>query len=146
MSPQGTDEIDETTQGHPRQSGNPRTALDSCVVRLGEGKRISRELARVLDEVDIASLHIYTLSPENPASLHYHDFDEYWLFIEGSTTVTLRSGGGETKQYQLAPGDLVVTPKGVEHGHSPKILTRYVQFSSKIRPGSRPGHLQRTAQ
>jgi mannose-6-phosphate isomerase-like protein (cupin superfamily) len=123
LSSQGDDGIYSSSQGPRRQIREPRTGLDACVVRLGEGERISRVLEGILDEVDIASIHIYTLSPENPAGLHYHDFDEYWVFMEGATTVTLRSGG-ETKQYQLGPGDLVATPKGVEHGHSPQTLTK----------------------
>jgi len=120
-----------------------KVTLDMCVIKLGEGERVSRELASVLDEVDVSSIHIYTLSPDKPAGLHYHDFDEYWLFIEGTTTVTLRLEDGTTKQFYVGHGDLIVTPRGVEHGHAPHILTKYIQFSSKIRPGARSGHLER---
>jgi mannose-6-phosphate isomerase-like protein (cupin superfamily) len=117
--------------------------LDACVVRLGEGEKVTPELADMLDDVEIGSIHICTLPPDKPAGLHYHDFDEYWLFIEGETRVALRSEEGETKRYSIGPGDLVATPKGVEHGHAPVSLTRYIQFSSKILPGSRSGHLSR---
>ena len=142
MSPRARPEGDEGI--HQRQAPDvPKISLDACVVRLGEGQRVSPELAGVLDEVNVSSIHIYTLPPENPAPLHYHDFDEYWLFVEGNTTVTLRSEGGEMKQFRLGPGDLVATPRGTEHGHAPQTPTRYIQFSSRIRPGSRSGHLQR---
>jgi len=117
--------------------------LDKFVIRLGKGERVSRELASLLDEVDIASIHIFTLQPHIPVKLHYHDFDEYWLFIEGTTTVTLRSEDGRTNQYEVGPGDLIATPRGIEHTHAPHTLTRYIQFSSKIRPGARLGHLER---
>ncbi len=121
----------------------PKIALDACVVRLGKGERPTPELTGILDEVDVGSIHIFALPPDRPAGLHYHDFDEYWLFIEGTTVVTLRSGDGSTKQYQVGPGDLIVTPRGIEHGHAPETTTRYIQFSSKMRPGSRRGHLER---
>jgi len=135
----------EDTVPRPARRGKERQgiALDACVVRLGQGERVSPELASKLGEIDARSIHIFALPPDSPAGLHYHDFDEYWLFIEGTTTVSLRSEDGTTKQYQVGPGDLIATPKGVEHGHAPKTPTRYVQFSSKVGPGSRPGHLQR---
>ncbi len=126
-----------------RGDSETTTGLDACIIRLGRGERVSAELAGTLDEVDVRSIHIYKLSPDNPAGLHYHDFDEYWLFIEGTTTVTLRSEDGTTRHYQAGAGDLIATPRGVEHGHAPRTLTRYIQFSSKIKPGSRQGHLQR---
>ena len=142
MNSQGKDGIHGSTQRHQEQDEEPRRHLDACIIKLGEGEHIPRDLADILDEVDIASIHIYTLSPENPAGLHYHDFDEYWVFMEGTTTVTLRFEG-ETRRYQVGPGDLVATPRGVEHGHSPQTPTRYLQFTSRIRAGCRPGHLER---
>jgi len=114
-----------------------------CVISLGKGQCMSRELYAILDKVDIGSIHQFILPPETPAELHYHDFDEYWLFIEGTTTVTLRLADGTKSQYDVVPGDLVATPKGVEHGHTPRTVTKYIQFTGKIRPGAKPGHLKR---
>jgi len=116
---------------------------DLCVIRLRKGERISAELADVLDEVNIASIHAFEVPPERPTELHYHDFDEYWLFTGGSTTMTLRLPDGTMKEYEIGPGDLIATPKGVEHGHIPKEAVRGFEFSSKIKPGARGGHLQR---
>lgn len=116
---------------------------DLCVIRLGKGEEISTEFTRILDEIDIASIHSFTIPPERPTELHYHDFDEYWLFIEGSTTLTLRLPDGTKKEYDIGPYDLVVTPKGVEHGHIPNETVKGLQAVSKIRQGVRPGHLQR---
>ena len=70
------------------------TTTDLCVIRLDKGESISAELTGILDELDIASIQSFTVPPERPTELHYHDFDEYWLFTEGSTTVTLRLPDG----------------------------------------------------
>ena len=119
------------------------TTTDICVIRLGKGERISEELAEVLDEVDIASIHAFEVPQERPTELHYHDYDEYWLFTEGTTTLTLRLPDGTKKEYEIGPYDLIATPKGVEHGHIPNEAVKGLQFVSKIKPGARTGHLQR---
>jgi mannose-6-phosphate isomerase-like protein (cupin superfamily) len=116
---------------------------DLCVIRLGKGERISVELAGMLDEVDIASIGSFSIPKEQPTELHYHDFDEYWLFTQGSTTVILRLPDGTKQEYDINPHDLIVTPKGVEHGHIPNDTVKGIQFVSKIRSESRLGHLYR---
>ncbi|MEK7396292.1 MAG: hypothetical protein AAB116_05100 [Candidatus Poribacteria bacterium] len=116
---------------------------DMCVIRLGKGERISAELAEILDEVNIASIHSFAVPPDHPTELHYHDFDEYWLFTEGATVVTLRLADGTKKEYEIGPYDLIATPKGVEHGHVPSTTVKGFEFVSKIRQGSRQGHLYR---
>ncbi len=119
------------------------TTTDVCVIRLGKGERISEELAEVLDEINIASLHAFEVPPESPTELHYHDYDEHWLFTEGTTTVTLRLPDGTKKEYEIGPYDLIATPKGVEHGHIPNETVKGFEFVSKIKPGARMGHLYR---
>lgn len=119
------------------------TTTDVCVIRLSKGERISAELTQVLDEVNIASIHFFAVPPERPTELHYHDFDEYWLFTEGTTTVTLRLPDGTKKEYKIGPYDLIATPKGVEHGHIPNETVKGFEFVSKIKPDARLGHLQR---
>ncbi len=116
---------------------------DLCVIRLGKGEGVSTELAETLAEVDIASIGFFVVPPERPTELHYHDFDEYWLFIEGKTTVTLRLPDGTKKEYEIGPCDLIATPEGVEHGHIPHETVKGFQFVSKIRPDARRGHLYR---
>jgi len=116
---------------------------DLCIIRLGKGERISAELAEILAEVDMASIGYFAVPPESPTELHYHDFDEYWLFTEGTTTVTLRLPDGTKKEYEIGPYDLIATPEGVEHGHIPKETVKGLQLVSKIRPGARQGHLYR---
>ncbi len=119
------------------------TTTDLCVIRLSKGERISAELAEVLDEVDIASIGSFTVPPEHPTELYYHDYDEYWLFTEGTTAVTLRLPDGTEKEYEIGPYDLIATPKSVEHGHVPNETVKGLQFVSKIRIGARQGHLYR---
>ncbi len=116
---------------------------DLCVIRLSKGEGISEELAEALDEVNIASIGSFVVLPEQPTELHYHDFDEYWLFTEGTTTVTLRLPDGTEKEYEIGPYDLIATPEGVEHGHIPNETVKGIQFVSKIKPGARQGHLYR---
>ena len=118
---------------------------DLCVIRLKKGARMSAELAEILDEVNIASIHAFEVPLERPTELHYHDFDEYWLFTGGTTKVTLRLPDGTTEEYEIGPGDLIATPKGVEHGHIPNETVKGFEFTSKISPGARGGHLQRNA-
>ena len=101
-----------------------------CVIRLSEGERIGDTLGKVLDTPDMTTIGAFAVSKENPTELHYHDFDEYWYFTEGTTTVTLRT-------------DFVVTPKGVEHGHTPDDVVKGVQWVSVIHPDARRGHLHR---
>jgi mannose-6-phosphate isomerase-like protein (cupin superfamily) len=116
---------------------------DVCVVRLDKGEGISAELAEILDEADIATFGAFTVTREQPTELHFHDYDEHWLFTEGSTTVTLRLPDGAAIEYDVEPNTLIVTPAGVEHGHVPKSTVKGVQFVSKIKPGARTGHLYR---
>ena len=119
------------------------TTTDLCVIRLGKGERISEELAGILNEIDIASIHSFAVPPDRPTELHYHEFDEYWLFTEGSTIVTLRLPDGTSKEYKIGPYDLIIKPKGVEHGHIPIETVKGFEFVSKIRQGAKHGHLYR---
>lgn len=109
--------------------------LDSCVIRLAKGERISSELAEVLDEIDVTTIHFYEISVTRPTKLHHHEYDEYWLFTEGNTTVTLRSSDGEEKTYKVSAGDLIATPKGIWHGHVPSTTVKGIEFASVIPEG-----------
>ena len=82
-----------------------------CIIRLGEGERVGDTLGKVLDTPDMTTIGAFVVSKEHPTELHYHDFDEYWYFTEGITTVTLRTADGQSESYRIGPGDLVVTPK-----------------------------------
>ena len=118
-------------------------ALDKCVVKLSHRERISPELAGVLDTADIAGIQWFRIPPDRPTEMHYHDFDEYWLFTSGETVVALRTEDGTVRKFEVSGGTLIVTPRGVEHGHTPRTALEGYQWCSIQRPGARKGHLQR---
>lgn len=115
-----------------------------CVVRLSRGERVSGRLAALLNPIDPKSLHKYRLPANTAVELHYHDFDEYWLFTSGRPTVTLRAPAGLIRTVALEPGDMVACVRGVEHTLSADHDLVYFQFSSILSGGERLGHLVRT--
>jgi mannose-6-phosphate isomerase-like protein (cupin superfamily) len=114
-----------------------------CVVRLGLGERPSRELRSLLNPVDPGSFHQYRLPAGTDVELHYHDYDEHWLFASGRPRVTLRAPSGATREFDLEPGDLVACVRGVEHTLWADHELVYYQYSSVLTGGERPGHLRR---
>ena len=112
-----------------------------CVVRMGAGERIGEKLAGLLDPIDPASLHEYRLPAKSDVELHYHDFDEYWLFTSGTPLITLRSPDGKLEKFQLGPGDMIACVRGVSHTLYADHELIYFQFTSVVREGARPGHL-----
>ena len=116
---------------------------DLCIIKLRAGERISKTLADLLDPIDMMSMHEYVLPAKSDVELHYHDFDEYWLFNEGHPKVTLNLADGTTREYHLEPGDLVATACGVAHTLYADHTLRYYQWHSVINPDARPGHLMR---
>jgi mannose-6-phosphate isomerase-like protein (cupin superfamily) len=117
--------------------------LARCVVRLGLGEKIAPELAATLDPVNIASIRWYKIPTTRPTEMHYHDYDEYWLFTAGETVVRLRLENGTSQEFEVKPGTLIVTPRGVEHAHTPRTEMQGAEWSSVLRPGVKRGHLQR---
>ena len=117
--------------------------LDKCVVRLGRREKISAELAKVLDPADITGIAWFRIPADRSTEMHYHDYDEYWLFTSGETVVTLRLEDGTSKQYDVSAGTLIVTPRGVEHSHTPRTEVEGYQWCGVLRPGARRGHLRR---
>ena len=117
--------------------------LNHCIIRLGEGEELGYAIQTVIDTPDMSTIEHFSVSKEHPTELHFHDFDEYWYFTEGTTTVTLRTADGHSESFRIGPGDLVITPKGIEHGHIPDDVVKGLQWVSVIRPDARRGHLQR---
>lgn len=112
-----------------------------CIVRIREGERITGSLAEALDPVDAATIHEFVLPANADVELHYHDFDEYWLFTAGEPQVTLQTPNGTQKTYELHPGDMVACVRGVAHTLKADHPLVYFQFSSVRREGAREGHL-----
>jgi mannose-6-phosphate isomerase-like protein (cupin superfamily) len=114
-----------------------------CVVRLGKGERVPAELRALLNPVDPGSFHEYRLPANSEVELHFHDFDEYWLFTAGFPQVTLRSPCGAIRQFDLEPGDMVACVRGVEHTLWADHELVYFQYTSVLAGDERPGHLTR---
>ena len=66
-----------------------------CVIHIGKGERITGLLGELLNPVNSESFHEYRLPPNSDVELHYHDYDEYWLFTAGTPKVTLRLPDGD---------------------------------------------------
>ena len=115
-----------------------------CVIRLGEGERISDALGKVLDTPD-------TEQQSEPSLFLKKTQLNFTITISMSIGIsrkarrllTLRTADGQSETYRIGPGDLVVTPKGVEHGHTPDDVVKGVQWVSVIHPDARRGHLHR---
>lgn len=114
-----------------------------CIVRLGKGERVSAALRALLNPVDPGSFHEYRLPANAEVELHFHDFDEYWLFTAGFPRVTLRSPSGSTRQFNLEPGDMVACVRGIEHTLWADHELVYVQYTSVLAGDERAGHLTR---
>ena len=115
-----------------------------CVVHIGKGERITGLLGELLNPVNSESFHEYRLPANSDVELHYHDYDEYWLFTVGTPKVTLRLPTGITKIVQLEPGDMVACVRGVEHTLGADHELVYFQFCSVLEGGERHGHLIRS--
>jgi mannose-6-phosphate isomerase-like protein (cupin superfamily) len=114
-----------------------------CVVRLARGERVTPALRALLSPVDPGTFHEYRLPANVEVELHFHDFDEYWLFTAGLPVVTLRSPSGVTREFRLGPGDMVACVRGIEHTLYADHELVYFQYSSLLRGDERPGHLTR---
>ena len=122
----------------------PITDPGICIIHTAKGEHIPESLAKVLLPVHAASFHRVCLQAHHPVELHYHNIDEYWWFVAGNPTVTLRTAGGVKKEYRLGPGDLVATVRGVEHTLDADHELVYYEFNSDLAadPGG-GGHLIR---
>ena len=131
------------TTSHPASPAAQIADPALCVARLGRGERLAPEVAARLKPVDPGTLHVFRLPARTDVELHYHDFDEYWAFIEGCPRVTLRAPNGQTRELDLEPGDLVACLRGVEHTLWADHEVVYYQYSSLLEGGERGGHLSR---
>ena len=124
-------------------AGDRITDPSMCIVRMGQGERVSAALAELLDPIDSATLHVYRLKADSDVELHYHDTDEHWMFIVGTPRITLRTPGGVMQEFMLEPGDTVACVRGVEHTLWADHELVYYQCTSVPAPDVRPGHLVR---
>ena len=115
-----------------------------CIVRCGQGERVSAELAELLNPVDPSTFHVYRLRANTDVELHYHEIDEYWWFVSGHPRVTLRTPDGNRRDFDLGPEDLVACVRGVEHTLWADHELVYHQYSSIPKEGEGGAHLTRS--
>lgn len=106
-------------------------------------EKLSDAIRQWLDPVDTGSMHHWNLAKEVSTELHYHDYDEYWLWTKGSTALTIRLPDGRSDTFEIGPGWVVYCVRGIEHGHTPLEDWGCYEFTSVGREGARAGHLQR---
>jgi mannose-6-phosphate isomerase-like protein (cupin superfamily) len=116
---------------------------DDFVVRLAQGEKLSEAARAALDQPDVLGVHYWEMKCPKETELHFHDFDEYWLFTEGRTRLTLRTEEGVSKTFDIEPYTLVATPKGMEHGHVMQSDGAVLEWQGERKPGARDGHLTR---
>ena len=114
-----------------------------CIVHHGKSQRIGGRLAELLNPVEPRSFHQYRLPARTDVELHYHEYDEYWWFVQGRPRVTLRGTTGVVKTFDLEPGDMVACVRGVEHTLWADHELVYYQYSSVLVGGESMGHLRR---
>lgn len=107
------------------------------------GESLSPEVRRLLDPVDAGSFHCWLLPKDRATELHYHDYDEYWAWVKGSSVVTIRLPDGRAGDYEVGPGWIVYCVRGLEHGHRPLEDRGCFEWRSVPRAGARGGHLFR---
>lgn len=132
------------------QTKNSLAAADAArfqprdfVVNVGGGESLSDAVRDWLDPVNGASLHCWNLAKDQATTLHYHDYDEYWLWTKGRTMLTIRLPDGRGENFEIGPGWVVYCVRGVEHGHQPLEDWGCYECVGDIRSGARQGHLKR---
>ena len=114
-----------------------------CVAKLSNGQRITPTLCELLNPVDPSTFHVFKLPANSKVELHYHDYDEYWSFINGHPRVTLRTPNGVVRHFDLGPGDMIACVRGVEHTLWADHELVYYQYSSIRTDKEQSGHLLR---
>lgn len=123
------------------------TAAECCefeprmfAVNHAAGEKLNDGVSKWLDPADTNLLHCWNLKKEDSTSLHYHDFDEYWLWNKGRSALTIRLPDGRSDTFDIGPGWVVYCVRGVEHGHIPYEDWGCYEFNSIPRESCRGGH------
>ena len=109
-----------------------------------EGRKNYRIVGGIAEPGQFRELSRIPSARKLRVELHYHDYDEYWLFTAGNPRVTLRLPTGITKIVHLEPGDMVACVRGVEHTLWADHELVYFQFSSVLEGDEHHGHLIRS--
>jgi mannose-6-phosphate isomerase-like protein (cupin superfamily) len=108
------------------------------------GEKLADTVARMLDPVDTATFHAWNLAKTKFPELHYHGYDEYWLWTKGRSMLQVRLPDGRSNAFEIGPGWIVYCVRGVEHSHAPIEDWSCFECISMVREGVQKGkHLTR---
>jgi quercetin dioxygenase-like cupin family protein len=77
----------------------------------------------VFDGVDQSQMAFWTCQETAVSVPHVHDFDEYFVVVQGCYTLTI-----EGKRIPVRAGEEFVIPKGIWHGGEPESGTRTIHY------------------
>lgn len=92
------------------------------------------------DWSEVTNYGVNTLEAGAEVELHFHDCNEYWIIVEGKGLAT-----SEGREYELGPGDMLLTEAGDEHALVVTEKMVAIYFYGVMPPGGRTGHLHRDA-
>ena len=87
---------------------------------------------------EVTAYGVNTLKSGDTVERHFHDCNEYWIIIEGRGIAT-----SEGVEYELGPGDMLLTKAGDEHSLEVTEPMVAVYFYGVMPPGGRTGHLHK---
>lgn len=90
------------------------------------------------DWSEVTNYGLNTLEAGAELELHFHDCNEYWIIVEGKGLAT-----SEGVEYELGPGDMLLTKAGDEHSLVVTEKMVAIYFYGVMPPGGRTGHLHR---
>lgn len=116
---------------------------EDFLVRLDRKEGIPPHVAEILDPPPTPHFAHFDLPAGLEVKLHFHDYDEHWMFASGTSDARIRLPDGRSLAFETCPGLMVVTPKGLEHGHVLRTPMTGFEMIGARRDGVRPGHLYR---
>jgi hypothetical protein len=106
-------------------------------VNHGAGETLEARVARLLDPVAPSTLHSWSLARAQATELHFHEYDEHWLWSAGRTLLELRLPDGRGERFAIGPGWVVYCVRGIEYGHVPLDDWACFECTGVLREGAR---------
>ena len=100
--------------------------------------KVHKSQADFPDWSEVTTYGINTLEPGAEVELHFHDCNEYWIIVEGQGRAT-----SEGVNYDLGPGDMLLTRAGDEHSLEVTQKMVAIYFYGVMPEGGRKGHLHK---
>jgi mannose-6-phosphate isomerase-like protein (cupin superfamily) len=104
-------------------------------------KRCQKQIRKRVDFPswsEVSKYGINTLQPGDRVKLHFHDSNEFWIIIRGRGIAA-----SENIEYELGPGDMLMTKAGDEHSLIVTEEMVAVYFYGIMPSGGRFGYLYR---